>query len=47
MHSEAKQTEMLAFGAEKGLLLGLVKRQGDSCSKKNPVNPGRILTKHF
>ena len=33
MHSEAKQTEMLEFGAEKGLLQDQARRMGGSCSK--------------
>ena len=35
MHSEVKQTKMLAFGAEKGLLQGQARIMGGSGSK-NP-----------
>ena len=38
MHSEAKQTEILEFGAEKGLLQGHVKRQM-SHALKSPELP--------
>lgn len=33
MCGEVKQTEMLGFGAEKGLFQGQVRRMGSSCSK--------------
>ena len=33
MHSEAKQTKMLEFGAEKVLFQGQARRMGGSCSK--------------
>ena len=33
MHSEAKQTEMLEFGAEKGLQQRQARRTGSSCWK--------------
>ena len=37
-HSEAKQTEMWEFGAEKGLLQGYVRRQV-ACAPPNPELP--------
>ena len=45
MHSEAKQTEMLQFGAEKGLLQGQARRTGSSCSK--PPTPWWFWGKSF
>ena len=37
--SKAKQTEMLEFGAEKGLLQDQARRMGGSCSK----NPNSLM----
>ena len=40
MHSEAKQTEMSEFGAEKGLLQGHARRWGGSGPKKPQAPEG-------
>ena len=44
MHSEAKQTEMLEFGGEKGLLQGYASRQVAQALK--PGTPRRVSAKH-
>ena len=49
-HSEAKQTQMLELGAEKGLLQGHARRTGCSCSKKKKkktLNSPKGFTKAF
>ena len=40
MHSEAKQTEMSEFGAEKGVLLGQARRTAGSCPPNLEVPEG-------
>ena len=46
-HSEAKQTETLEFGAEKGLLQGQARRTGGSCPKTLDSSKGfsKVLLK--
>lgn len=45
-HSEAKQTEMSEFGAEKGFLQGRARRRGGPGPEKSQA-PRRVLTKRF
>ena len=45
MHSEAKQTKTLEFGAEKGLLQGLAVRMSGSCSET--LNSLMVFWKKF
>lgn len=40
MHSEAKQNEILAFGAQTDLLQGQARRMGDLCPPKPKLPKG-------